>query len=84
MRTNIVVLDLAAAGLEASSVVAAAAVHGVRVSAMGRHVVRAVTHLDLDDAGTDRAAQVLAAALAGALDERAGPATAADRRGVRA
>ena len=62
-RTNIVALDLAAAGVLAVDVVAAAAARGVRVSAMGRHVVRAVTHLDVDDAGTERAARVLAEVL---------------------
>ncbi len=74
VRTNIVVLDLAPAGIEAADVVTAAAVDGVRVSAMGRHVVRAVTHLDLDDAGADRAAQVLVDVLASALDRGGVPA----------
>ena len=84
VRTNIVVLDLSAAGVEAADVVAAAAVNGVRVSAMGRHVVRAVTHLDLDDAGTDRAARVLADVLADVLEEGGTRVSDPDRGGVRA
>jgi threonine aldolase len=66
-RTNIVVLDLAGAGVLAADVVAAAAERGVLVSAMGRHVLRAVTHLDVDDDDVDRAGHVLADALAGAV-----------------
>jgi threonine aldolase len=66
-RTNIVVLDLAGAGVLAADVVAAAAERGVLVSAMGRHVLRAVTHLDVDGDDVDRAGHVLADALAGAV-----------------
>lgn len=62
-RTNIVVLDLAAAGVRAADVVAAAAERGVLVSAMGTYVLRAVTHLDVDDDDVERAGTVLAEAL---------------------
>lgn len=66
-RTNIVVLDLAAAGVRAADVVAAAAERGVLVSAMGTHVLRAVTHLDVGDDEVEHAGRVLAAALDHAL-----------------
>ena len=51
VHTNIVVLDTSAAA--ASSVIAAAQARGVLVSGVGRHTVRAVTHLgvSLDEAG---------------------------------
>ncbi|GAB4071286.1 low specificity L-threonine aldolase [Angustibacter speluncae] len=62
-RTNIVVLDLAAAGVRAADVVATAAERDVLVSAMGTYVLRAVTHLDVDDDDVDRAGRVLAEAL---------------------
>ena len=45
-------------------VAAAAAARGVRVSALGPRMVRAVTHLDVDDDGVERACEVLAEALA--------------------
>ncbi len=63
VRTNIVVLDVGAVGRSAADVVAAAAAQGVRVSALGPDVVRLVTHLDVDDAGAERAARVVAEAL---------------------
>lgn len=62
VQTNIVVL--ATGDLPAADIAAAAAAHGVRVSALGPRTVRAVTHLDLDDAAIDRACDVLAAVLA--------------------
>ena len=54
--TNIVVLDVA----DAASVSRAAAADGVLVSALGPRFLRLVTHLDVDDAGVERALQVLA------------------------
>ena len=60
VRTNIVVLDLAAAGRTAPEVAAAAAERGVLVSAFGPRALRLVTHLDVDDAAAQRAAAVLA------------------------
>ncbi len=71
-RTNIVVLDLASAGIEAAAVVQAAAGRGVRVSAMARHVVRVVTHLDVDDVAIDRAGGVLAEVLGAEQDRSTG------------
>jgi threonine aldolase len=63
--TNIVVLDLAGTGLDASELVRACAADGVRMSAFGPRRVRLVTHLDIDDDDAAVAAAVLARHLAG-------------------
>jgi threonine aldolase len=55
VETNIVVLPVS----DAAAVVAAARAGGVLVSALGPRTVRLVTHLDVDDAGVERAAEVL-------------------------
>jgi threonine aldolase len=55
VETNIVVLDVAAVGWEAPAFVAALLEQGVRTYAVGPGRVRAVWHLDVDDAGTDAA-----------------------------
>ncbi len=55
-QTNIVVLHAA----YAADVAAKAAESGVLVSALGPQFLRLVTHLDIDDAGVDRAIEVLA------------------------
>jgi threonine aldolase len=57
--TNIVPIDLAKHPLDAPALAAVAAAHGVLVSVMGERYARAVTHLDVDDAALDRAAEVL-------------------------
>jgi len=62
--TNIVVLDLTASGRTGADVAAAAREHGVLVSALGPRMVRAVTHLDVDDEDVEHAAAVLAKVLA--------------------
>jgi len=59
VRTNIVVLDLTGATLDAPTLAAAARDGDVLVSVLGPRLVRLVTHLDIDDAGTDRAIEVL-------------------------
>jgi threonine aldolase len=59
--TNMVVLEVADAPAFAES----ARGEGVLVSVVGARRVRLVTHLDVDDAGVDRAGQVLARLLAG-------------------
>jgi threonine aldolase len=58
-ETNIVRLDLADAPLSAADLVAKAGEEGVRANATGAATVRLVTHLDVDDAGIDRALGVL-------------------------
>ena len=67
VQTNIVVLDLSGSGVRAPDLAAAAAGEGVRISVLGPHVARLVTHLDVDDAGLEHAAQTLAALLDGGL-----------------
>ena len=52
------------AGLAAADVAAAAAEHGVLVSALGPRLLRLVTHLDVDDDACEHAAGVLAKVLA--------------------
>jgi threonine aldolase len=63
VRTNIVPLDLTKAPIDALSFGAAARERGVLVSVLGPRTARLVTHLDLDDAGIDRAIEVLTALL---------------------
>jgi threonine aldolase len=63
VRTNIVPLDLTKAALDAPALGAAARAEGVLVSVLGPRTARLVTHLDVDDAGIDRAIEVLTAAL---------------------
>ena len=58
-QTNIVVLQ----ARDAAGVAAQAAEQGVYVSALGPQFLRLVTHLDIDDAGVERAIEVLAALL---------------------
>jgi threonine aldolase len=65
VRTNIVPLDLAKSSVDAISLGAAAGEQGVLVSVLGPRTARLVTHLDLDDAGVDQAAEVLTAILRG-------------------
>ena len=55
VETNIVVLGVGEVGWEAAAFVEALLEHGVRTYAVGPGRVRAVWHLDVDDAGTDAA-----------------------------
>ncbi|NJC69740.1 aminotransferase class I/II-fold pyridoxal phosphate-dependent enzyme [Planosporangium thailandense] len=59
VRTNLVPLDLTKSPVDALALGAAARDAGVLVSVMGPHSARLVTHLDVDDAGIDRAIEVL-------------------------
>ncbi len=63
VETNIVVLDVGALGRTAAEVVAGLAGHGVRTYAVSPTRVRAVWHLDVDDAGTDAAVDAARAVL---------------------
>ncbi|HXE61596.1 MAG TPA: GntG family PLP-dependent aldolase [Gemmatimonadaceae bacterium] len=56
--TNIVMIDLPP-GCEASVIAEGAAAQGVLISAWTRTRLRAVFHMDVDDAGTEKAARVL-------------------------
>jgi threonine aldolase len=64
-ETNIVMLDIERPDLDAAAVVQALQRRGVRMVDFTRRRVRAVTHLDVDDDGVDRAATALRAVLAG-------------------
>lgn len=64
VETNIVVLDLSR-GPQAGELASAAHRAGVLVSVLGATTARLVTHLDVDDAGIDRACEALVAALRG-------------------
>jgi len=57
--TNLVLIDLTKTAYTAPEFVAAAAEHSVLVGVMGERQARAVTHLDVDDYGIERAAAVL-------------------------
>jgi threonine aldolase len=59
VRTNIVPLDLSKSTVDAAALGAAARAGGVLVSVLGPRTARLVTHLDVDDAGIDRAVEVL-------------------------
>jgi threonine aldolase len=61
VRTNIVPLDLSKSTMDAHQLAAAMRERGVLVSVLGPRVARLVTHMDVDDAGIDRAVGVLRA-----------------------
>jgi threonine aldolase len=58
VETNLVFFDVSALGITAAQWCEATLAHGVRMNAMGPARVRAVTHLDIDHAGIDRALAV--------------------------
>lgn len=62
-ETNIVMLDIARPDLDAATLARRLAGHGIRMVVFTRRRVRAVTHLDIDDAGIERAARALRATL---------------------
>jgi threonine aldolase len=63
--TNIVMIQLADPALEAAPLAAALEARGVRVLAFDPRRLRAIAHLDVDDAGIERAIAGLRAVLAG-------------------
>ena len=63
VETNMVLLDVRHAALDAPAVARAAAAEGVLVGAVGPRTVRLIPHLDVDDAGIERAIEVLTALL---------------------
>ena len=63
VETNIVFLDVSAAGFAAPEISERLAARGVRIGAMGPDKLRAVTHLDVDRAGVEEAAEALRAVL---------------------
>jgi threonine aldolase len=64
VRTNLVILDLTGTTLDAPTLAARAAEHGVLLAPMLPHLARLVTHLDVDDNGIDQAIDVLGPLLA--------------------
>ena len=65
VETNLVFFDVTRPDLDADGFVARLAGHGVRMGAMGPRRVRAVTHLDVDASGIERALRASAAVLRG-------------------
>jgi threonine aldolase len=66
-ETNIVMIDLVDPALSTADVLTALAERGVWMTDFGPRRLRAVTHLDIDDAGIERAAQALEEAATTAL-----------------
>ena len=64
VQTNIVILDVGAAGWRAPDFVAALEQARVRTYAVGPGLVRLVWHLDVDDAATDTATEAVMGLLA--------------------
>ena len=62
-ETNIVMIDLAEPRLEPAALLAALERRGVRLTQFGARRLRAVTHLDVDDAGIARAGDALGEAV---------------------
>jgi threonine aldolase len=60
-ETNIVMVDTAGSGRSAADFAAALAAHDIRVGVFGSNRLRAITHLDIDDAGLARAIDAFAA-----------------------
>jgi threonine aldolase len=63
VETNMVILDLTQAAGDAHAVAEACRAEGVLVSVVAPRRTRLVTHLDVDDAGVDRALTAIRAAL---------------------
>ncbi|MGO4343289.1 threonine aldolase family protein [Pedococcus sp. 2YAF34] len=59
VQTNIVVLDVSVTGWTSAGFMEAAAAQGIRLYPVSPTAVRLVWHLDVDDAGTDRAVEAL-------------------------
>lgn len=62
-ETNIVMIDLPGDGPDAASVIASMTGRGVLISQFGGYRLRAVTHMDVDEAGIRRVAAALEAVL---------------------
>jgi threonine aldolase len=65
VRTNIVLVDLTKSSVDAATLANQAKQAGVLLSVLGPRLGRLITHLDVDDAGIDRAIEVLTAILNG-------------------
>jgi len=71
VQTNIVLFDVDAPGVSAADVSTQLARHGVRIGAHGDTLMRAVTHLDVDQAGIDRAVAALQQVMTAVADRPA-------------
>jgi threonine aldolase len=63
VETNMVMLDLRNAALDGQSLARAAAEEGVLCAAVGPRTLRLIPHLDVDEAGVDRAIEVFTSLL---------------------
>jgi threonine aldolase len=63
VQTNIVGLDLAELSITAAELATRCKAEGLLISALGPKYARLVTHMDIDDAGTAYAIEVLKRAL---------------------
>ncbi|MDX1489390.1 MAG: GntG family PLP-dependent aldolase, partial [Acidiferrobacterales bacterium] len=63
VETNLVFFSVEATGLNAAEVAARLLERGVQIGVEGSHVMRAVTHLDVDRRGVEEAAATLAAVI---------------------
>jgi threonine aldolase len=59
VETNMVYFEISASGLDAQEVAGRLLKRGVRIGAVDRYRMRAVTHLDVDRPGVEEAAEVL-------------------------
>ncbi len=66
IETNIVYFDVTGTGLTAPQVSERLLEHGVRIGSMDERLMRAVTHLDVDMAGVEEAAEALRAVVGSA------------------
>jgi threonine aldolase len=64
VQTNIVVLDVSVTGWTSAGFMEAAGAQGIRLYPVSPTAVRLVWHLDVDDAGTDKAVEALVPLLA--------------------
>ena len=60
VETNILIINVAKLKVSASEISEQLLLNGVRIGAMGPDNMRAVTHLDVDEAGINRAAEIFA------------------------
>lgn len=63
VETNMVMLDLRQASVDGPTLARAASAEGVLCAAVGPRTVRLIPHLDVDDAGVERAIEVFTALL---------------------
>ena len=69
--TNILFVHLEHAALDARDMLAELESRGVRMSRYGPRLLRAIVHLDVDDAGIDRAIEAFSAAVGARLGQAA-------------